>query len=379
MSRQRDAPELPPCYAMVLPGLEPIAAEEIEQELDGNVKRTGPGFVVFRVSEIDSSLLRLRTTEDVFLYAWGTDSLTYRSVDLESIRRWTAREVNWQHLLRLHHAVRPKPKGRPTYHFVAQMTGEHGYRRKDALEALGRGLSGKFPESWRPADEGAAVEVWLTIHGSTAICGLRLSDRSMRHRTYKIEHARASLRPTVAAAMVRLAEVRPGQTVLDPTCGAGTILAEAHGALAHSRQSSTMLGGDIDPSALRMAATNLRRLGRTLLCRWDASRLPLAEASIDRILSNPPFGKQLGRPEEIRPLYRRVVRECDRILKPAGRAVLLVGDFRLLGDAARASGWKVERKVNVRVLGQPAVASVWRKAERPATMSVIAETALQQP
>src|SRR5437588_40852 len=71
-----------------------------------------------------------------------------------------------------------------------------------------------------------AVEFWLTIDGATAVCGLRLSDKTMRHRTYKGEHLPASLRPTVAAAMVRLAEARAGQVVLDPTCGAGTILAE---------------------------------------------------------------------------------------------------------------------------------------------------------
>src|SRR5262245_13584591 len=134
----------PPCYAMVMPGLEAIAAEEIEQELGGEVKRTGPGFVVFRVAAIDESILRLRTTEDVFLLAWGTAALTYRAADLESIRRWTARDADWQNLLRIHHAIRPKPKGKPTYHLVTQMTGEHGYRRKDAREAMSQGLAGKF-------------------------------------------------------------------------------------------------------------------------------------------------------------------------------------------------------------------------------------------
>src|SRR5206468_2799148 len=46
------------------------------------------------------------------------------------------------------------------------------------------------------------------------------------HRTNKREHQPGPLRPTVAAAMVRLAEARPKQVVLDPMCGAGTILAE---------------------------------------------------------------------------------------------------------------------------------------------------------
>jgi 23S rRNA G2445 N2-methylase RlmL len=356
---------------MVHPGLEPVAAEEIEEVLGGEVKRTGPGFVVFRVPEVDPSLLRLRTTEDVFLYAWGTDSLTNRAADLESIYRWTAREVDWPRLLRIHHAIRPKPRGRPSYRLVTQMTGEHGYRRKDAREALARGLAGKFPESWHHAEEDAAVEVWLTIHGATAICGLRLSDRTMRHRTYKIEHQRASLRPTLAAALVRLAGMRPGQTILDPTCGAGTVLAETLAMVGASRQPSPVCGGDIDRTAVRLAAVNLRRLGRVLLCRWDAARMPLAEASVDRIVSNPPFGKQLGRPEEIGPLYCRLVIEYDRVLKPSGRAVLLVSDFPRLRAAAQSAGWKAERQLRVRILGQAAVASVWRKAARSASISAV--------
>src|ERR1700730_11335031 len=121
MARHRSPPSLPPCYALVVPGLETVATEEIEKSLNGAVKRASPGLVVFRVPTIDNGLLRLRTTEDVFLLAWGTDQLTYRADDLDRIQRWTAREGDWNLLLRLHHAVRPKPKGKPTYRFVTQM------------------------------------------------------------------------------------------------------------------------------------------------------------------------------------------------------------------------------------------------------------------
>jgi tRNA (guanine6-N2)-methyltransferase len=346
---------------MVIPGLEPVAAEEITRDLRGEVKRTGPGLVVFRAPAIDAALLRLRTVEDVFLLGWGTDQLSYRAEDLERIRRWTARAADWDRLLRLHHAVRPKPKGKPTYRLVAQMTGTHGYRRIDAREALARGLEGKLPASWRPTEENAAVEVWLTIQGATAYCGLRLSDRTMRHRTYKLEHIAASLRPTLAAAMVRLAEVKPNQVLLDPMCGAGTILAEGLEEARRRGWAVQAWGGDLDANALRAAMPNLRRLGRALLGRWDAARLPLPAQSVDRLVSNPPFGKQLSRPEDIGPLYGRVLPEYDRVLKPQGRAVLLVGDLRPLREAAEAVGWKPLKQLRVRVLGQPAVVSVWRK------------------
>jgi 23S rRNA G2445 N2-methylase RlmL len=350
---------------MVLPGLEPVAEEEIQRDLSGEVKRTARGLVVFRVPEIDDGLLRLRTVEDVFLFAWGTDQLSYRADALEQIRRWTAREADWGRLLRLHHAVRPKPKGKPTYRLVTQMTGEHGFRRVDAREALARGLAGKFPASWHPAEENPAVEFWLTIQGTTAICGLRLSDRTMRHRTYKAEHLPASLRPTLAAAMVRLAELKPGHVLLDPMCGAGTILAEALWLRGAQRTAGTgqgsVWGGDLDARALRAAAANLRRLGRAFLVRWDATRLPLPDQGVDRIVSNPPFGKQLGRPEEIGPLYGRMLREYDRVLRPRGRAVLLVSDVAALGEAAHAVGWKRVQQLRVRVLGQAAALTVWRK------------------
>ena len=361
MARHRPAPEaLPACYAMVQTGLEAVASEEIEQELGGDIKRTGPGFVVFRLPGIDASILRLRTTEDMFLLGWGTDELTYRAADLERIRRWTAHDVNWQNLLRIHHSIRPKPKGKPTFRLVTQMHGEHGYRRTDARTALAKGLAGKLPASWRHAEENAAVEVWLTIDGATAVCGLRLSDRTMRHRTYKREHLPASLRPTVAAALVRLAEARPNDVVVDPMCGAGTILGEQ---LAHGRQFARVkaVGGDLSAAALRVAEANLRRVGQALLCRWDATRLPLPDRFADRIISNPPFGKQLGNPEEIRPLYRAMLRSYDRVLRPSGRAVLLVADLGALKDAARTVGWKLQRDVRIRILGQRATITVWRK------------------
>ncbi len=369
MAPRRPPAESPACYAIVQPGLEEVAAEEIERELRGEIKKQGQGVVVFRIPEIDRSLLRLKTTEDVFLLAWGTDQLSYRAQDLDSIRRWTAHDANWDQLLKLHHGVRPKPKGRPSYWLVAQMTGAHGYRRIDALKALARGLAGKLPASWREAEENAAVEVWLTIHGAMAVCGVRLSDRSMRHRTYKLEHLPASLRPTVAAALVRLADLKPNQAILDPMCGAGTILAEALLSVKGRRGADggpwrlNIFGGDLDRRHVRAAGVNLRPLGDVHLQEWDARQLPLEDASIDRVLSNPPFGKQLSSPEEIRPLYRAAVAEMDRVLRPGGLAVLLVADVPALREPVQRVGWKQQRLVSVRVMGQRAAILVYRKGQ----------------
>jgi 23S rRNA G2445 N2-methylase RlmL len=361
---RRTSTDVPPCYVIVQPGLEPVVSEEIEHDFGGEVKKTGRGVVVFRVPHVDERLLKLRTAEDVFLFAWGTDQLTYRAEDLDKIRRWTDREADWGRLLQLHHTIRPKPKGKPTFRVVTQMEGHHGYLRRDAGKAFVKGLAGKFPDSWKPAEENAAIEFWLTIDNATAVSGVRLSDRTMRHRAYKLEHRPASLRPTVAAAMVRLAEIKPRHVVLDPMCGAGTILAEYFAAVADIRaEKPPALGGDSDAGAVRAAAANLSRLGPARLARWDATRLPLADASVDRIVSNPPFGKQLGTPESVGPLYRAAIREYDRVLQAKGRCVLLAADAAAVRSAARSVGWQGLRELRVRVLGQAATVSVWRKGE----------------
>lgn len=354
---------LPPLYAMTHAGIETVAADEITRDLGGEVKKTSRGLVVFRVEDLTDAVQKLRTTEDVFLLAWGSGSLTYTAADLDTIRTWTARKPDWPHLFKLHHKLRPKTKGRPTYHVVCQLQGEHGFRRADARDAFIAGLQGKIPHGWQYANENAWLEIWLTIYSKTAVCGVRLTDRTMRHRTYKLEHIAASLRPTVAAAMVRLAGIGPGMTVLDPMCGAGTILAEAMDIAAKRSRAGKVLvvGGDVDPNAVFVASQNLEKLGPVDVARWDATALPLETASVDRIVSNPPFGKQLSSIEQIGPLYEAAAAEWDRVLRPGGRAVLLAMEQEGLRRVLLARKWSMMRQTRVRLLGLPAVLSVWNK------------------
>ena len=56
-----------------------------------------------------------------------------------------------------------------------------------------------------------------------------------------------------------------------------------------------------------------------------------------------------------------MLREYDRVLRPGGRAVLLVGDAAKLRAAATAAGWQSLRQLTIRILGQAATVAVWRK------------------
>jgi predicted RNA methylase len=142
----------------------------------------------------------------------------------------------------------------------------------------------------------------------------------------------ASTTPVVAAIMCRLAKIQPGDLVLDPMCGAGTLLVVA-GAGYEPRLA---VGTDVDPVAVKAATANVAARGvPALILRADARHLPLPADSVDRVVSNLPFGKRVGSHDENVRLYPAMLRELTRVLTRQGRAALLTEDKRIFREAVQ--------------------------------------------
>jgi 23S rRNA G2445 N2-methylase RlmL len=148
-----------------------------------------------------------------------------------------------------------------------------------------------------------------------------------------------------------LSQPRPDDIVLDPLCGAGTIPIER--ALLGPFEEA--IGGDIRKEAVAMARRNAESAGVTVTWRvWDARALPLDAASVNRIITNLPFGKQIGTHEENAALYAALIKEFGRTLTPDGLLVTLTSEDRLWDMVLRDQGWRIVKKVVLVVLGQPA-------------------------
>ncbi len=248
--------------------------------------------------------------------------------------------------LSLKNAMFPGKKPRtPTYNCFVKQDHDYAFFRRSLTEQLAEILGAAFPH-WRRADPGA-VEIWGFLIESHLYLGLRLSSHALRYRGQDPAQRAAALRPTVAAAMVLVGAPMPGERVLDPMCGTGTILAEA---LARE-PGVTLAGGDVDPEAVRCARARLANVAADI-CEWNAASLPVAPGSVDCIISNLPWGHTYASVGGNRQLYAALLREWAAKLKPSGRMVLLSDDAGALTEAAAGAGLRMTEEHEVRVLGR---------------------------
>lgn len=339
-------------YAHTLPGFEPIVWLEMRQRLKRAVNlgqafaEEKNGIVFFDCADDPAQLHRLLcTTEDVFITIAHEQTLTRDYKDVRAIARTLSDSPQLADVLRIGSQLLDlPPRTRPSLRLVTRKTGDHAYRRLDVETAARKAVQGRLGPTVSWVDDGADLEIWINVLGPLLLIGLRLSGREMRHRNYKRAHLPASLRPTAAAAMVLLSAPQPHECVLDLMCGAGTLAAERL-ALGPAR----VFAGDLVPQALHAARQN----GLGNIVRWDALHLPLPAACTDKVLCNPPFGKQLGDKRQLPKLYAALLRETARVLKPGGKAVFVTSAHEVLRDALRTStGLRTDRGYAVALLGE---------------------------
>ena len=254
--------------------------------------------------------LRLRLAEDVFAELGRARHAARDTPRSLSQRLWNSGAVE---KALSHWAASGRVLRRAmTFRVIARVLDEVSFRRTDLRTEMERVIASDR-HRWR-RDDPSQVEVWVIEYSDESfVAGLRLSDSSMRQHAGRAVERRGALRPTVAAAMVQLAGAPPG-TILDPFCGAGTILSEAVSA------GWSAIGFDIDAGAVAVARQNAPA-ARVAIA--DARALDVADASVDACVSNLPFGRQFALAGGGASGLRGVLNEMTRATKPGGRVVVL--------------------------------------------------------
>jgi 23S rRNA G2445 N2-methylase RlmL len=133
--------------------------------------------------------------------------------------------------------------------------------------------------------------------------------------------------------MARLAQLAPGHQVLDPFCGAGTLLLEAQ----YLEPQASYVGMDHDPAAIAAARANAGGWRVTWHCT-DTRRLTTAA---DRIITNPPWNRRVPIGD-----LTPYLRAWRRALVGPAVALLLPEQVSALGR-----GWRIRARYDVAVAG----------------------------
>jgi ubiquinone/menaquinone biosynthesis C-methylase UbiE len=124
----------------------------------------------------------------------------------------------------------------------------------------------------------------------------------------------------------RMADVRPGQRVLDIACGRGEVV------LHSAERGALAIGIDYAAAATRLTQQTIRTLGRDAapagVARMDATRLAFPSESFDTVMMAD-FVEHLY-PDEL----ERALREAYRVLKRGGRLAVHTAPNRLLARVA---------------------------------------------
>jgi 23S rRNA G2445 N2-methylase RlmL len=339
-------------FARVSAGLEQIAWQDIECRFAAELVGFGHRRIDFGYAGTPAALLDLRSVDDVYVFVARLTRLDHTRVSLDRLTQKIA-QVGFEPALAVVANARTLPDY-PKYRVTASHLGKRNYSRYDVEGAVERALTPRLP--WRfvlnEADEPEPdLDLRVLLEDDWALLGLRLGAAPLHRREYKVASRTGSLKAPVAYCLGLLAGLAPGHVLLDPACGAGTILAEA----LRLAPGGVLIGGDVDLAALELAQINLRGAAApvrlidaattldpraeppgVVLYHGDARATPVAAGSVDAVVSNLPWGQQVPVETDIADLYASILGAVARVLAPGGRAALLTDQAEAMQVALAA-------------------------------------------
>ena len=156
--------------------------------------------------------------------------------------------------------------------------------------------------------------------------------------------AEISTSPKISRTLLTLAGARPGDTILDPFCGTGTLLMEA------AILGMKCIGVDINGDQVQGARSNLKWLSKDLgqkleydIFRGDTRELSsLLKKQVDAVAFEPLLGPIYKKPplrdeaektiKELTTLYRESLTEIASVLRPDGRVAMTIPVINTEGE-----------------------------------------------
>ncbi|MDF1538234.1 MAG: DNA methyltransferase [Candidatus Thorarchaeota archaeon] len=188
----------------------------------------------------------------------------------------------------------------------------------------------------RPNAEILAVFTESSVYLARTIAVYDSMLQQYRDESRPFISAEISTSPKVCRTLLTLAGAKPGDTILDPFCGSGTLLMEA------ALQDMNCIGIDIDGNAVSGTQRNLIWLGKDLgvhinfsIQKGDAREADkIVHSQVDAVAFEPHLGPLFRKRQnwdeaeriivELTLLYRATLKAIGKILRPDGRIAMTI-------------------------------------------------------
>jgi tRNA G10 N-methylase Trm11 len=175
------------------------------------------------------------------------------------------------------------------------------------------------------------------VRPEISLCGVSLAEQPL-HILNKIPiTVPGSLKPSVAYSLLKLAELKKTDIFLDPMAGSGIIAIKAAPFVAKT------IAGDIDRNRIEIAKKNSQNIIKFHV--WDARDTKLPDSSVDKIVCNLPFDKQVKLNTE--EFFSSFIEEMHRISKKDARFVFLTRHGSMLSEIMLKKGMLIKDRIKI--------------------------------
>eukprot|EP00743_Colponemidia_sp_Colp-15_P009389 GILK01010266.1.p1 GENE.GILK01010266.1~~GILK01010266.1.p1 ORF type:complete len:403 (+),score=81.23 GILK01010266.1:50-1258(+) len=334
----------------VTPQIENVAMEELTELGLTEATQVGPGLLLVRSCLPLESCKLPHSVESIFAYVGEIQELPAEKDSAILKMEEEPQQFDWSTAIALWRRFYPNnfSMAMPlTFRSSAERTGIHTFKSPDVEAAIGYAFQtataqDKFKVSLKKFD----IEVFSFAFENRVLIGLSLR-RDIgfaKNRIWSelgLETPRTALKPSLAYCLARMARIQPGEVVLDPMGGAGTICIE--GAFSWNR--SYFVTGDVETVSASLASAIVASnnvQSNTTVALWDAKRMPLRDRCVDVIICDLPFGERHGSHVNNSRLYPKALSELKRVLRDSGRCYLMTIEHKLMNNLLNHQLWKPE-------------------------------------
>ena len=307
-------------------GLDQFAVREISNFPDVCVTEVITGKVFFSKGNISTELLSLKTIERLFVQVLHikVDS----RVTIDSAINWIEEEIKskniswidiletWKHLT--NHCFQIQLKFRVN----ARLTGK--FRKVELYPKVSASIGTIVIQNFGAVSELSQPDLEIFVHLSEAYLtiGLPVTRRPISDRIY-LKHI--AVRSTVCCALCTVVSISQNDFVLDPMCGAATVLIEA----IKQFNVKCAVGVDNNFAQLKLAQENQEQsnvYSELTLILGNSENHFLKREFFDVVICDVPFGRKFGASDKIKPLLKSVFNTIATVLKPKGRVAILISE-----------------------------------------------------